>query len=270
MRITFMGTGTSHGIPVVGCRCPVCTSTDPRNHRTRSSLLVSERGPSKPGKCVLFDTATEFRLQAVREGLNHLDALFYTHAHADHLHGLDDVRPLTRKKALPVYGSPETLEEIKEHYAYLFRKTQQGGGKPQVELHPLATEAKTIGPFTIQPIPLLHGELPVLGYRIGPLAYLTDCSALPAPSQSLLKGIRVLIIDGLRYRPHSTHFSLAEAEEVGRQLGAEKTYFTHLCHDVDHAALSAEYTRKYGKSPPFLPAWDGLSFDLDIESIYRI
>jgi len=258
MHITFMGTGTSHGIPVVGCSCPVCRSDDPRNQRSRSSLLISEAGPRSEGTKILIDTATEFRLQAVREELKELNALFYTHAHADHLHGLDDIRPLTREKALPLYGSPETLAEIREHYAYLFRETQLGGGKPQVRLIPLAAEPVEIGPFSIQPIPILHGALPVTGYRIGDMAYLTDCSAIPESSIPLLQNLRILIIDGLRDQPHSTHFSIGEAETMGRRLGAEKVFFTHLCHRLDHQELTA----RYSEEGIFAPAWDGLTLSI--------
>ncbi len=260
MVITFMGTGTSHGIPVVGCTCAVCRSENPRNKRSRSSLLISENGPSRPGFRLLIDTATEFRLQAVREGLFGLDALLYTHAHADHLHGLDDIRPLSREKPIPVYSSPAVLRELREHFAYIFRSTQEGGGKPRISLHPIDSRPFSLGPWLIQPIPILHGDLPILGYRIGPLAYLTDCSRIPDTSLPLLGGIQCLIIGALRERPHPTHFTVQQAEAAGRRLGAETVDFTHLCHDMDHEELERRVSGS--QSPRFRAAWDGLSFSL--------
>lgn len=251
MRITVLGSGTSHGVPVIGCSCAVCRSNDPRNRRTRASVMVK----TGEGQVILFDTATEFRLQAVREGIERVDGVFYTHAHADHIHGLDDLRPLSWKGEIPLYGNQPTIDEIAQRFSYIFRQSQEGGGKPRVSLHTIEpAELLRFGGIEILPVPLLHGELPVLGYRIGPFAYLTDCSAIPESSYQLLEGVEYLIIDALRPRPHPTHFSFDQATAESRRIGAKQTWFTHLCHDVDHREMEKSFPAGIS------PAWDGLSF----------
>lgn len=253
MKVTVLGSGTSHGVPVIGCSCDVCTSRDPKNHRTRASVMV-ETGE---GRVILFDTATEFRLQALREGIRRVDGVFYTHAHADHIHGLDDLRPLCRHGDIPLFGSKATMEEIAERFAYIFREGQEGGGKPRVRLHTIeGARPFSFAGLEIIPVPLLHGALPVFGYRIGSFAYLTDCSAIPKASHRLLQGVDYLIIDALRPRPHSTHFSFDQATREAQRIGAGHTWFTHLCHDVDHREMEKRFP------PGIAPAWDGLSFDL--------
>ena len=237
---------------MIGCRCPVCTSEDPRNRRLRPGLRLD-----LDGGVVLVDAPTDLRQQALRFGLERVEAVLFTHAHADHIFGLDDVRIFNfrQRAAIPCYGSGPTLAALRRVFAYAFEDGQEGGGKPQLEL------VEVRGPFTllgheIVPVPVLHGELPVLGYRVGGFAYVTDCNFIPESSMDLLAGLDVLILDALRYRPHSTHFSVAEAVAVARRLGARRTYFTHMTHEVDHSAPAVE-----------LPAgvefgYDGLVLDI--------
>lgn len=236
VKVTFLGTGTSHGVPVIGCDCAVCQSTDPRNHRTRSSLLV-ETG----GLHILIDTATEFRLQALRTGIKQIDAVLYTHCHADHVFGFDDLRIFSQRsgKALPFYGNYDTIAEMLQVFSYVFRKTQVGGGKPLVK--PIIVD----GPFQVEgiavtPIPVYHGSIPIYGYRIGDLAYVTDCSRLPETSLELLKGLKVLILGVIRYEPHPSHMHVDAALKLAAELQPERTYFTHITHLLDHEQTNSK------------------------------
>ncbi|MBN2656609.1 MAG: MBL fold metallo-hydrolase [Spirochaetales bacterium] len=253
MTITIMGSGTSHGVPVVGCACPVCLSENIKNKRSRASILVRENGTD-----ILIDTATEFRLQAIRENVMKLDAIFYTHSHADHLHGLDDIRSLSRDREIPLYGSGKDIEEIKKRFPYIFNSTlQKGGGKPRVEPHALRGEAVSIGSLEIKPIPLKHGKLDIYGYRFNnKAAYLTDCSDIPDESLALLKNLDVLIIGALRYKPHPTHYNIEQALEVIKKISPGRAYLTHLCHDLDHDQLENELPGGV------FTAYDGLKIDL--------
>lgn len=257
MRLRFLGTGTSHGVPVVGCSCQVCSSADPRDSRYRCSVLVE----GDHGEVVLIDAGPEFRLQALRAKLTRLDAILVTHAHADHIHGLDDVRPLTRGKPLPVYASASDIQEIRDRFAYAFRDGQLGGGKPRLELTEIGSEGMTTGGIKAFPVPLLHGERRVLGYRIGGLAYLTDCSAIPEPSMELLAGLDLLVIDALRLRPHPTHLSVDEAFGLALRLKPSRLLLTHICHDLSHTQLE-DYCAKAALPFPAAPAWDGLEIEL--------
>jgi phosphoribosyl 1,2-cyclic phosphate phosphodiesterase len=252
MRLTFLGTGTSHGIPVMGCRCPVCLSGDKKNNRTRCSLLVEDRG-----RKILIDTATEFRIQALREGISSLDAVLYTHPHADHLHGIDDLRSLSYQKPIPVYGSPETLGEIERRFDYIFRPRKQlGGGIPHIEPHPLEAGAFFAAGIRAAAIPLKHGKLDIFGYRIGNAAYLTDCGLIPDESRPFLEGLDVLVIDALQYQPHETHFSVAEALAEIARIRPGRAFLTHICHNIDHRTLKKELP------PGVAPAYDGLKVNL--------
>jgi len=257
VEFTILGSGTSTGVPVVGCSCPVCSSDDPRDRRSRASVWLRSGEVS-----ILFDTSTEFRLQALAAGIRYIDAVFLTHAHADHVHGIDDLRPLTHHRQIPVYGSDATLCEIEERFSYIFRHSQIGGGKPRLMLERIDSPV-TIYPggggeaTEVVPIPLFHGELPILGYRAGSFAYLTDCSEIPEPSYGLLSGVEVVVIDALRFRPHPTHFNVEEALEAVRRIGAHTAYFTHLCHEVSYRELEAALPEGVH------PAYDGLNHRLE-------
>lgn len=255
----FLGTGTSHGVPVLGCTCPVCASSDPRDVRYRSSVLLT----GDRGEHILIDAGPEFRLQGLRASLHRLDAVLITHAHADHIHGLDDVRPLTRGKVLPVYASAYDAEEIRTRFAYAFGHSQEGGGKPRLELIEIGPEGANVGLYHVDPIPLMHGTRPILGYRIAHCAYLTDCSKLPDASRALLSGLDLLVIDALRLRPHPTHFSLGEAIELARTLKPKRLLLTHICHDLSHSQIQA-YCDAQGLPFPAGPAYDGLELDIPL------
>ncbi|WP_319561628.1 MBL fold metallo-hydrolase [Marispirochaeta sp.] len=237
------------GSPVVGCSCRVCRSRNPKDTRSRASLLVKKRNLS-----ILIDTSTEFRLQAIREGITHLDAVFYTHSHADHLHGLDDIRPLTKDHPMPVYAGETTMSDIKKRFDYIFstKPGHKGGGRPKIELLPMPSEGVTIQGLSIVPVPVFHGDMRIYGYRLGDLAYITDCSRIPEESYNVLKGVNKLIIGALRKRPHPTHFSIDEAIAEAKKTGAEYTWLTHLCHDHSHDELLEMLPNKIE------PAYDGL------------
>lgn len=231
LSITILGSGTSTGVPAIGCHCPVCSSTDPRNKRTRCSALISY-GDSN----ILIDTSTDLRMQMLREDICRIDAVFYTHSHADHLHGIDDLRAFSYQntRPLPLYGSETTLKRIETGFNYIFDRSQASGYIPQLELHPMNAPVK-IGAVTIEPIPLRHGDTPAFGYRCGPLAYLTDCNAIPESSLERLKGLDLLVLDALRFAPHYSHFNIQQAIDMATRIGATQTLLTHLSHDVNHS-----------------------------------
>ena len=236
MKVTFLGTGTSYGVPVIGCDCEVCQSKDPRNHRTRASILIETDNLH-----LLIDTATEFRLQALRAGVKKIDAVLYTHCHADHVFGFDDLRAFSYHsgKAVPFYGNYDTIAEMLQVFGYVFRKTQVGGGKPLVK--PVVVD----GPFQVEgvaiiPVPAYHGNLPIYGYRIGDLAYITDCSRLPQPSLELLTGLKVLILGVIRYDPHPSHMHVDAALELVAKLKPQQAYFTHVTHLLDHETTNSK------------------------------
>lgn len=253
MKLTFLGTGTSTGVPTLGCSCSVCLSTDPRNKRMRSSLWVQQEGTS-----LVIDTGPEFRLQALGCGLSRLDAVLLTHAHADHVHGLDDVRPLSLKKAVMVAGSPETLEAVHRLFPYIFTPPTTGTTVPNLELRTLTPgQTYSLGNLAVLPLTVYHGQMPILGYRLGKVAYLTDCSFIPEETYSQLSGLEVLILDSLRPRPHPTHFSESQAVEAAQRIGAGRTYFTHMNHDCDHGDMSRRLPQG------MFPAYDGLEITVE-------
>lgn len=233
MELIFLGTGTSYGIPMIGCTCDVCTSSDPRNRRTRPSVVFSWDAHN-----VLVDTTPELRLQLISAGLSEIDAVLYTHAHADHLHGLDDLRAVSRRTGpIDIYANDATIEVIRESFAYIFNPDPYPSEKPDVRLHVVDGPVEVCGE-TFRPIELEHGPMPVLGYRTGDLAYLTDCSAIPEASFRMLADLKVMVIDAVRFLPHPTHFNLDEALEVIEILQPERAYLTHICHDLDHETVS--------------------------------
>ena len=255
-RVRVLGTGTSHGVPMIGCDCGTCTSTDPRDRRMRASIVIEVAG----GPSVLVDTTPDLRTQALAYNLRRVDAIVFTHSHADHVMGLDDVRRFNalQRSSIPCYADERTIRDLRRIYAYIFdADTPRGGGIPQISLTRIAGEF-CLGQATFVPVPLLHGSREILGYRVGSFAYLTDCSDIPESSWPLLSGVRSVILDALRDRPHPTHLSVSQALAVIERLGPEQAYFTHMCHDLPHAATCAR-----------LPAgvqlaYDGLTFDVPL------
>ena len=248
MRITVLGSGTSHGVPAIGCDCAVCRSSDPRDRRTRPSILVEvppaddDRSYTRDVRSILVDTSTDLRAQALALDLRRVDAILFTHTHADHVFGLDDVRRFNQmqRSPIPCYAEPDTAANLRRMFTYIFQQPQQrGGGLPQIALFHIAGPF-TLGSVEIVPVRVMHGRLPVLGFRIGSFAYLTDCNHIPDESWPLLDGVRTIVLDALRHRPHSTHFSVREAIAVVSRLGAERAYFTHICHDLPHAETCAQ------------------------------
>ena len=258
MEMVILGSGTSHGIPVIGCDCPVCSSMDPYDNRMRASALLR----FDDGKAILIDAGPEFRIQALRAHITHLDALLVTHSHADHIHGLDDLRIFTMHANIPVYGNKQTIKDITNRFDYVFTPTMEGGGKPQLELITVNTDAGQareimVAGKKIIPIPLYHGSLPILGWRCGDTAYLTDCNEIPETSYELLEGCTNLVIDALRFRPHSTHFSFDEALAQIDRIKPENAFFTHLCHDFSHNGIK-NWLRQNAPGKKIEPAYDGL------------
>lgn len=235
LKLTILGSGTSTGVPVLGCHCDVCSSLEPRNNRTRCSVLL-EWADHK----ILIDTATDFRQQALREGIEQVDSVLYTHAHADHVHGIDDLRTFTLRtgNAIPVYAARDVLDRIQVLFSYVFSEAEASGYRPRLQVNEVTGMFDLFG-YKVTPIPLVHGPGESLGYRVGNLAYLVDCSAIPESSWALLEGLEVLVIDALRFREHNAHFSISEAIEVARKLQVPKTLLTHLTHDIDYSRHSA-------------------------------
>jgi len=232
LEITFLGTGTSNGIPVIGCDCEVCTSADPRDTRSRTSALVRWDGLT-----LLIDTAPELRLQARAAGIASIDAVLFTHAHADHTGGLDDLRRFNEisQRHLPVYASPTTAAALRERYAYAFvDHFPFYGGKPDLTLNEF-TGSIDVECKTIVSVPVMHGQLEISGFRFGPLAYITDAKTIPDTSLALLDSVEVLVLNALRERPHPTHLSLSEAVAIAQKVQAGRTYLVHLSHELSHA-----------------------------------
>ena len=257
MRLTFLGTGTSFGVPQVGCHCRTCTSTDPRDRRTRASALVESEG-----RLLLIDTSPELRLQLVGAGVDRVDAVLYTHAHADHVHGIDDLRAMSVRlggNGLPVYGPAAALAEVRQRFGYIFDgvPARPGTSKPQLVLQALEPgQATTIAGVEVLPLELPHGDVTVFGYRFGRVAYLTDVKTVPSSVSAQLAGLDVLVLNALRAQPHPLHLSVPEAIVVAREVGARRTLFTHLTHDVPHAELAASLPAGIE------PAYDGLVVEI--------
>jgi len=243
VKVTFLGTGTSHGVPMIGCDCETCTSGDPRDRRLRPSIFVetAAAGAQPAGTAVLVDAGPDLREQALRHRIRRVDAILFTHGHADHILGIDDVRRFNSlmKRSMPCYGDARTHEDIRKTFHYVFDvATPKGGGLPALELSRVDGPFR-IGDLDVQPIPLLHGARPILGYRFGPFAYLTDCNSLAPEAWGRLEGLDTVVIDALREEPHPTHFSLGEAIDAARRIGARRTFFTHMCHHLRHEPTNA-------------------------------
>lgn len=241
------------GVPTIGCHCKVCVSDNPKNSRTRPSLLL-QFGEIN----LVIDTASDFRAQAIREKLKRVDAVLYTHAHADHILGLDDLRPFNfwQKEHIPCFGTESTLAGVCDMFKYVFTEPQPGGSMPRIE--PRVIE----GPFEfrgirILPLPVFHGRLPVSGYRIGDLSYITDCSEIPDSTYELLRGTQVLILGVLRYEPHPTHLYVEKALKIIDRVSPDRVYFTHLSHDFDHDEANRQLPDHIRLS------YDGFHFEME-------
>ncbi len=254
-RIEFLGTGTSHGIPVIGCHCPVCRSSDSRDKRWRSSIYITQGNTH-----VVIDTGYEFRLQALRAGIEALDGVLYTHAHSDHLMGLDDLRVFTGKRKLPIYSSAAVLGTIEHVFPYAF-KDWQYKGVPSIQ--PVEVDERvpfSVGEIEFIPIPVIHGAMRILGYRFGSAAYITDVSDIIIDeNKEALAGVRTLIIGALRDREHWSHFTFSQAVDAAAQIGAETVYFTHMNHETSHADIERRFQGIAA------PAYDTLVLEVDDE-----
>lgn len=254
MRLRFLGTGTSFGIPVIGCGCRTCTSPDPRDRRTRHGALLEE-----DGRRLLVDTPPELRLQLLQAGVGDVDAVWYTHYHADHVHGVDDLRvfSIRRSGPLTVYGSEECVAALESRFGYVFDpavRPIEGTTKPEARLMSFrAYHEVEVAGFRMLPLPVPHGHVEAFGFRVGELGYITDAKRLPARTREALQGVRTLVLNALWYGdPHPTHFTVEEAVQVAEEIGAETTYLTHMTHQVRHAELEERLPEG------ILPAYDGL------------
>jgi phosphoribosyl 1,2-cyclic phosphate phosphodiesterase len=258
-KIVFLGSGTSMGVPTLGCSCAVCTSKDPRDTRTRPSIAVLYRSNDGIERCVLIDSGPDFRQQALRERIDRIDAVLYTHAHADHILGLDDLRPLSFKGAekIPMYADDATAAVLRTVFEYTFSETSTYPHKARVELHPLADRTHLFGVEFIT-VPLIHGEIRTAGFRFGNAAYLTDMSDVPETSYPLLEGLDVLILDALRRTPHPAHSTLDTSLKFVERIRPRQAWFTHMSHDLGHAETEREL-------PPHVRlAYDGLRIPIEL------
>lgn len=260
----MLGSGTSFGVPVIGCDCRVCTSADPRDRRTRVAAVVE----SDAGARVLIDTPPELRLQLLAAGIRTLEAVLYTHGHADHVHGLDDLRAISHRRGrLPVYGPARMVQRLRRQFPYVFAEAGElapGSSRPELFTAALEPNRPTeIAGVPVLPLELDHGGTPVYGYRFGHLAYLTDVKRVPPAALQQLKGTRVLVVNALFERPHPTHLSIPEALDLIATLEVERAYLTHLTHAFRHAELAA-------RLPPGVePAYDGLVIPFDASGAGR-
>ncbi|HEX8943059.1 MAG TPA: MBL fold metallo-hydrolase [Gemmatimonadaceae bacterium] len=259
MKLTFLGTGTSFGVPKVGCYCDVCRSPDPRDKRNRVGAVVE----SNRGTRLLIDTPPELRLQLIAAGIDRVDAVAFTHEHADHTHGIDDLRAITmnREAPLPIYGPADTLRDLAKKFRYIFDDAMRplpGTSKPEGKAHPIEPgQTFSVADLDVTAVSVPHGNVTVFAYRIGALAYVTDAKSIPPEAIELLRGASVLVVNALFRTEHPTHLSIPEAVDVAREIGAERTYLTHLTHDNFHADLEAELPRGIA------PAFDGLTVRIE-------
>ena len=249
LKITVLGSGTSVGVPTIGCHCAVCTSSDPRDNRLRPSILIAYEGRN-----ILIDTTPDFRTQALRAGIGHLDAVVYTHAHADHLMGLDDIRPFNFRQSgdIPIYAAPDTMAAIRRSFPYIFDSLESKTNVPHIDARVLDGSPFDLFGLEFLPIPILHGPWTIYGFRFGKAAYLTDHSEIPDSSMDLLRSLDVIFLDALRYKPHPTHSTVERSVKTAEKLGVRRAFFTHICHDLGHE-------RAESRLPPHIRlAYDGL------------
>lgn len=253
--LTVLGSGTSVGVPTIGCDCAVCNSTDPHDRRTRPSILIEYSG-----RAILIDTTPDFREQAIRERIRRLDAVLYTHTHADHLLGIDDLRPLSyqhRPGKLPLYARPDAAAFIRNMFGYIFAPAYKFGGLPQLELMEISGPVELFG-ATFEPVPVIHGETEILGFRFGSAAYLTDHSQIPESSMARLKDLDILFLDALRHQPHPTHSTVENSLRIVETLKPQRAFFTHICHDLPHQATNASLPNNVRLS------YDGMKLDFEV------
>lgn len=255
MKITFLGTGTSQGVPVIGCGCAVCQSSDTKDKRLRVSVWVQIHD-----KSIVIDSGPDFRYQMLRAGVNDLDAILYTHEHKDHIAGLDDIRPYNYllKKRIAIYADERVQQALKREFQYIFADVKYHG-LPQIDVHTInENDTFAVGETSIIPIPVMHYKLPILGYRIGDFTYITDAKTISDEALAKIKGTKVLVLNALQKESHISHFTFDEAIAMANKIGAETTYFTHVSHNLGlHQDVAKEL-------PPHIKlAYDGLSFDVD-------
>jgi phosphoribosyl 1,2-cyclic phosphate phosphodiesterase len=254
-RLTVLGSGTSMGVPTVGCDCAVCHSSDPHDRRTRPSVLIEYND-----KAILIDSTPDFREQAIREGIRQLDAVLYTHTHADHILGIDDLRPLTfrlKPNKLPLYAQPDAAEFIRNMFRYIFDADYKFGSLPQVELRPMDGPIELFG-ARFEPVPVIHGETEIYGFRFGSAAYLTDHSEVPEASFAKLQGLDILFLDALRYKPHPTHSTVETSLRIVERVKPKRAFFTHICHDLPHEETNASLPANVRLS------YDGMKLEFEI------
>jgi len=254
-RLTVLGSGTSMGVPTIGCDCAVCYSADPHDRRTRPSVLIEYNH-----KFVLIDSTPDFREQAIRERIRQLDAVLYTHAHADHILGIDDLRPLSfrhKPDKLPLYARPEAADFIRNMFRYIFDADYKFGGLPLVELHAIDGPLELFG-ARFEPVTVIHGESEIFGFRFGSAAYLTDHSEVPDATLAELQHLDILFLDALRHTPHPTHSTVENSLRIVELLKPKRAFFTHICHDLPHEATNATLP------PNVRLSYDGMKLDFEI------
>jgi len=253
MKVIILGCATSTGVPIMGCHCPVCTSDNPKNKRTRCSLFIQANG-----KNILIDTSTDLRFQALKHNITKLDAVLYTHSHADHTHGIDELRTFNfvNNMVIPCFANRRTITNLKNNFGYIFDGVYSAGGKPKIELN-VVENAFDFDGINIIPVEINHAEWMILGYRIGNVAYLTDCSGIPDESLEKLRDLELLIISALRYREHPAHFNVEQAVDMAKKINPKLAVFTHMGHEVDYDTLLSELPNN------IVPAYDGMEVELD-------